>query len=264
MHIAFIDTESGRGKLFARLFDYDWDQIEGDYNPIKYINMIHAAEKAQDANGQPLYGPIIIDSLTHAWSDAGGVLDLVNNSGAKNTYTDGWGKIGTPAQRNLMTAIITSPNPIICTMRSKMDYVIEENERGKKVPRAVGLKPEQRDGVVYEFDLVLSINADHTAVVVKCPPIEGLANSTIQAKNYELFANTIMVWMDEGAQEEPYPKDWKELGERLATEELKAKARELFRGGASIRDTWAAMKTAHDAANNYMSEPVPVAGGIQA
>ncbi len=39
-------------------------------------------------------------------------------------------------------------------MRVKTEWVVERDEKGRNVPRAVGLQPIMRDGIEYEFDVV--------------------------------------------------------------------------------------------------------------
>ena len=45
-------------------------------------------------------------------------------------------------------------------MRTKQDYVLNE-KNGKMVPEKVGLKAMQRDGMDYEFTVVLDIDLKH-------------------------------------------------------------------------------------------------------
>ena len=52
-------------------------------------------------------------------------------------------------------------------MRSKMDYIVTEDERGKKKPQKVGLAPIQRDDTQYKFDIVLDIERNHVATASK-------------------------------------------------------------------------------------------------
>jgi len=66
--IAMIDTENGSGDLYADLGEYDVLPIKSPFTTDKYIEGIKAAEKAG-------YSTIIIDSLSHAWSGEGGLLD---------------------------------------------------------------------------------------------------------------------------------------------------------------------------------------------
>lgn len=56
---------------------------------------------------------------------------------------------------------------VICTMRSKTDFVLTE-EKGKQVPKKVGLAPVQREGFDYEMTVVLDIDRDtHMALTSK-------------------------------------------------------------------------------------------------
>ncbi len=153
--IAMIDTEHGSGELYAHLADYDVVTLNAPYSPERYIECIKAAEKAG-------YTVLIIDSLTHAWSGEGGVLEMVDKvsktSRTGNSYT-AWRDV-TPWHNKLVEAILTSNLHIITTMRTKTEYVIETNEKGKTTPRKVGMAPVQRDGMEYEFTAVLDLSLD--------------------------------------------------------------------------------------------------------
>ena len=160
--IAMIDTENGSGDLYAGLCDYDIAPLSAPYDPRKYIETIHEAEKAG-------YDIIIIDSLSHAWNGQGGVLDLqskvAETSKSANSYV-AWGKV-TPIHNALIETILASPSHIIATMRSKTEYVQNRNERGYTEIRKVGLAPVQRDGMEYEFGTVFDLTPEHTASVSK-------------------------------------------------------------------------------------------------
>jgi hypothetical protein len=52
-------------------------------------------------------------------------------------------------------------------MRSKQDYILEINEKGKQAPKKVGMAPIQRDGMEYEFTTVFDLAMDHNAAVSK-------------------------------------------------------------------------------------------------
>lgn len=156
--IAMIDTESGRGELYGEDFDYDVMQLGAPYTPAKYI----AAIKEAEALG---YDILIIDSLSHAWVGEGGVLSMVDKVEG-NKFTNGW-KIATPKQNALVDAIIHSKLHVIFTMRTKSEYVLETDNKGKQVPKKVGMAPVQRDGLEYECTFYLEMYADHTAYISK-------------------------------------------------------------------------------------------------
>jgi hypothetical protein len=59
--------------------------------------------------------------------------------------------------------MLGSPAHIIATMRTKTEYVVEKDDRGKNSVRKLGLSPVQRDGVEYEFTLVMDVAENHFA-----------------------------------------------------------------------------------------------------
>ncbi len=159
--IALIDTENGSGDLYSSLGDYDVGSITAPYTVQKYISAIHEAEQSG-------YEVIIIDSLSHAWSGEGGLLDMhgaFSASGKGNSYT-AWRQV-TPLHNKLIEAMLSSPCHVIATMRSKTDYIQVENERGKTEIKKVGLAPVQRDGMDYEFGTVFDIGINHSVTVSK-------------------------------------------------------------------------------------------------
>lgn len=82
-----------------------------------------------------------------------------------NSYTN-WANAGNKFE-NVLQAVLSSKMHIICCMRSKMDYAIDTDEKGKKSIRKVGLAPIMRDGIEFEFSLVLDLDMNHKAVASK-------------------------------------------------------------------------------------------------
>lgn len=159
--VGVIDTEHGSADLYADLGDYDIIGIEAPYTVPKYLQAIKAFEAAG-------YTTIIIDSLTHAWAGDGGLLDKqgkIADSGKANGFA-AWRTI-TPEHNALVEAMLKSPCHIIATMRSKQEYVLETNEKGKQTPKKVGLAPVQRDGMEYEFTIMLDVDMNHIASASK-------------------------------------------------------------------------------------------------
>jgi len=188
--VGLIDTEHGSGDLYAHLGDYDVIQLEAPYIVNKYLQAIKAFEDAG-------YGVIIIDSLTHAWAGDGGLLDKQGKAAdrLKNSYT-AWREV-TPDHNALVDAILQSSCHVIATMRSKTEYVLEEGNNGKKVPRKVGMAPVQRDGMEYEFTVFLDVTHDHTASASK--DRTGLFDGQY-FKISEDTGATLLQWLDSGAE----------------------------------------------------------------
>lgn len=158
--VAFIDTENGSASLYSDRFDFDVLEIEPPYSNDKYLSALQSAVEAK-------YDVVIVDSLTHQWAGEGGLLNKKEQMDARggNSYTN-WAKM-TPEHEKFKAAILHSDIHVIGTMRSKMDYVMETNDKGKQAPKKVGLAPIQRDGMEYEFTTVFDIAMNHEAEVSK-------------------------------------------------------------------------------------------------
>lgn len=216
--IGVIDTENRSAAYYAptpgqlagaepveRLNHWDPPYVFGHmpwlppFDPIRLTQVIQAAgqELGED-------GCLVIDSFSHFWEGEGGTLDLVDNAASRsyggNRFA-GW-KEGTPAQRALLDAIIHAPCHVICCMRSKMDWVLEEDDSGGRrttKPKKVGLKPIQRDGVEYEFTVVADMDLEHRLTVTKsrCSLIaDAVATKGRSAEPAQLFAS----WLDSGVE----------------------------------------------------------------
>ena len=190
--ILMIDTERGSGDLYADLFDYDIITLTPPYKPERYAEAIRMGEEAG-------YDTIIIDSLSHAWSDEGGLLDQADKLGkaAKNSYTV-WADL-TPQHRMLVGAMLNSPAHIIATTRSKQAYELEEytDSRGNKKTRPVklGMAPVQREGMEYEFTIFFDIDQAHNARASK--DRTNLFKDEIFTPD-EKIGNRILAWLNSG------------------------------------------------------------------
>lgn len=189
--IAVIDTERGSASKYAGRFEFDVLDMQPPFSPAAYVNAIKAAEAAG-------YDILVIDSLTHAWSGTGGALEMVDDaakrSGSGNSYV-AWRNV-TPQHNALIDAITFSRCHIIATMRSKTEYVIEKDEKGKSAPRKVGMSPVQRDGMEYEFDIVAEMNVENEMVVQKSR-CEALSGKVIAKPNGQV-AGTLRAWLTDG------------------------------------------------------------------
>jgi hypothetical protein len=169
--IAVLDTEHRSAEKYSDIVPFDVDYLTDNCSPERYIQAIKEAEQAG-------YDVLIIDSLTGAWAGEGGALEMVDNAAKRsksgNSYT-AWRDI-TPLHNKMINAILASKLHIIATMRSKTEYVMEENANGKKTPRKIGMAPIQREGMDYEFDVVCEIDTDHNCIVGKtrCAAIDGM------------------------------------------------------------------------------------------
>lgn len=166
--VALVDTEHGSASKYADIYDFDVAEMNSPYHPNKFIRAIE--EAASEG-----YDIVILDSLSHAWSGPGGVLEIVDIAKKKyrgNKYA-AWLE-GTPLQNDLTEAILVADIHFIGTMRSKQNYILVE-ENGKQCPKKVGMAPVQREGFEYEFDVFLDMDIENNAIVSKtrCPALNG-------------------------------------------------------------------------------------------
>ncbi len=191
--IGILDTENRSARRYAKMFGKRFQSLElSTFSPKDYIEAIHAAEAAG-------IEVLVIDSLSHAWMGKGGVLEMVDQSarrqsrgGSPNSFS-GWREV-TPEHNKLVDALVHAQLHLIVTMRVKTEYVIEKDDKGKSVPRKVGLAPVQRDGLEYEFDIVGDLSAEHDLLIAKsrCP---ALSDAIIQRPGVEL-ARSLRAWLE--------------------------------------------------------------------
>lgn len=159
--VAVIDTENGSASLYSDKFQFDVLELAPPFSTEKYIEAIKGAEKAG-------YDVILIDSISHAWAGEGGLLEQkeqLDSRGRGNSYTN-WADI-TKKHEKFKSALLQADIHLIATMRSKQDYVLQADEKGKQSPKKVGLAPIQRDGMEYEFTTVFDIAMNHEAEASK-------------------------------------------------------------------------------------------------
>jgi len=157
--IVVIDTESGRGELYAHLGEYSIVRLGAPYSPERYIEYVKACEDAG-------FSVIIIDSMSHEWESAGGCLEI-NEMIAQarfrgNSFT-AWSETK-PRHRKFIETLINSPAHIIATSRTKIEMVMTDDKKVKKV----GLKEIQMEGTEYEWTVNFTIDREkHLATVGK-------------------------------------------------------------------------------------------------
>lgn len=190
--VAVIDSENRSAAKYQgetwddNLFDFDVIELNGDFSPSTYQSLIEEAANLR-------YDVVVVDSLSHAWL---GTLDLVDKKTKKNAFTEGWREVS-PMHNQLIDAIVRCPIHVICTMRSKVEYVMEINERGQSIPRKKGMAPVQRAGVEYEFDIVADVDQDHILKVdgSRCGAIDGKCAT----KPGAAYMQPIIHWLERGS-----------------------------------------------------------------
>lgn len=195
--IAVLDTERGSASLYANLVDFDVVELGPPYTPERFTEVVNAAEKSG-------YDTLILDSITHEWKGAGGVLqiveDLARSKFRGNSYA-AWNE-GTPRHQKFIDSMLHSNMHIICTMRSKAVYV-ESERNGKKALTKEAAAPEQRDGLEYEFTAVLDIHREGNLALASKDRTNLFKDPLVIT---EQVGVDLLEWLEQGA-DAPPPKD---------------------------------------------------------
>lgn len=183
--IAVIDTENYSASLYAHLGPFSVVNLSQPFSPEKYIEAIKLCEESG-------FRVIVIDSISHEWEGTGGILET--HSGMQGNSFTNWGKL-TPRHNSFVQAILQSPVHIVGTIRSKQDYVISE-KNGKHVPEKIGLKGVTREGMDYEFTIVLEVDIKHNATTSK--DRTGLFMDQPEFKITSQIGEKVLAWCNEG------------------------------------------------------------------
>ena len=203
--VAVIDTEKESADGYEGLNDWRWASFKpASYEPEILIEALAAAAAAG-------FGCVVIDSLSHFWMGTGGLLEQVDNSTKRsrssNSFSSGWKEVR-PVERRMVDAITGYPGHVIVTMRTKTEWVVQENERGKKEPKKIGTKPEQREGIEYEFSVVTDLDVDNVLTVTKTrvPPLKR----AVVAEPGPEVAQKILDWLNDGGDALPSVTDYRD------------------------------------------------------
>jgi hypothetical protein len=232
--IAVIDTERGSASLYSGAGGLEFDVMELEtYEVERFLAAITAAVDGG-------YSVLVIDSLSHAWAGKGGILEFVDKAGKRNQSGGNFGawRDATPRHNQLVDAILGAPLHVICTLRSKVEYVVE-NVGGRNTVRKVGMQPVQRDGLEYEFTLVGDVTQDHDLVVTKTRAA-WLKDAVIREAGEDL-GRQLAAWLADGISAPgpvavaPQPAKAVNTAQAPAAEPLPAQIRAYIASAANVR-----------------------------
>lgn len=188
--LAVVDTERRSARKYADRFAFQWLGLS-TFHPDDLVRAtIAAAEQG--------VGTLIVDTGSAFWSGADGMRDHVDR--AQSSF-EGW-RLMRPVERRMMDALFGFPGHVIVTLRTKTEYLVETDANGRIKPTRVGTKPDQREGLEHEFDVVLDM-ADHgeRAAVSKtrCPELAGRTFAHPGADVGEI----VQAWLDRDAVGQP-------------------------------------------------------------
>jgi hypothetical protein len=206
--ICVIDTERESSTKYAGQFDpeqpigsrlYDFDILPAypPYSPERYIGWLREAE----AEG---YTVVIIDQISHEWDGPGGCLAIVNEAQASVTSRKdsfrAWADV-TPRHQAFIDAFNNSGAHIICTMRARTKHEVVKESGSNKVGeiRKIGVRPQQRKGVEYEFDGSARMQKNGRDHVFICDGsrCDALSNETIVNPDFRV-GHILASWLTQG------------------------------------------------------------------
>lgn len=164
--VGFIDTENGSAELFIGLKLFTEDTVgsfkyiplmeEDGYSPENYKACIDALIREGCTS-------IVIDSMTHAWSRTGGILDTVSDLEENNKSVNkfnAWGQKKVVNNQNILLEMIRNDKVhLITTVRTKEKFSVETGADGKTKIVSLGEQQIMKDGIKFEPDLVLTMLA---------------------------------------------------------------------------------------------------------
>jgi hypothetical protein len=185
--IVMLDTESGRGSLYADVIPggYEVMEMSESFSPSNYIAAIQAVEKSGAS-------VLVIDSGSHEWEGLDGVTDMAmkisQGRAAKwNKEWDGVVQFGDWKQpkmehQKFMLAMLQSPLPIIVCLRAKRKShqtkgtkemadagIIEQRNIGKSmVLKDEFSSPIQAEDFIFEMMAHAEILQNHSIILTKC------------------------------------------------------------------------------------------------
>jgi len=188
--IAVIDTERRTAIKYSDRFEFD--VIDDIFAPEinEYVDIISLAVD---------YDILILDSITHVWRELVTEVDKIARAKFGGNTWAAWSE-GNPKQHKLVNAILEFPGHVIATIRSKTEWSITQDDRGKNKPTRIGLAPEQGKGIEYEFDLLMELTTDHLANVIK--DRTGKYQDKMIEKPGEEFGKELNDWLSTGESRE--------------------------------------------------------------
>jgi hypothetical protein len=188
--IFVADTENDRACLEAGkpgIPDFFVTPILPPFRPETFMNVM---ENALNEGARVL----ILDTLSHEWEGEGGILEQKEALEAAKPNANPWSHWSQimPAHNRMKNKILAYPIHLIVTLRTKTEWVVHERR-----PVKVGLRPLQKEGIEYDFILVLNMDQEsHTAQISKDSTslFDGKGEFIPDQKTGE----TILEWMNQG------------------------------------------------------------------
>lgn len=158
--IGFLDTETGRGRLYASVTPYDYGELIPPFSPARHILAISAFER----HGCDC---LILDTASHEWEGVGGCHDL-----AEASKKQGLLKWAVPKQQHkrFVNRLLMSRMHIITCLRAREKFVqATDPETGRDKICSAGWHEIQERNFIFEQTVSVLLLPGGRKVVTKCP-----------------------------------------------------------------------------------------------
>ena len=178
--VVMIDTEAGRGALYADVIPSGYEVIDLDppFTPDRYIEAITAAEKA----GADC---IVIDSISHEWEGQGGIADMVQaielRTGRPGLHC--WKEPKMAHQKMVLNLLGSKTNVIVCLRAKRKSKQVKDPQTGKSaIIKDEFFTPKQDGDFIFEMTVHAEVQADHTLRVTKVshPALEAVFKTGVK------------------------------------------------------------------------------------
>ncbi|RPI55891.1 MAG: hypothetical protein EHM49_01365 [Deltaproteobacteria bacterium] len=163
---AVIDTEAGRAKHYAEIFNFDHGDLKPPFRPNTYAEAIRVADEAG-------YKAIIVDSFSHEWAGEGGILDWQEEELTRMAGNDyqkreackmaSWVKPKMGHKQMVQRLLQVRATLILC-FRADDKVAMEKNEQGKLVVVSKGWQPICSKEMPYELTVSFLLTPDRPGV----------------------------------------------------------------------------------------------------
>jgi hypothetical protein len=206
--IGFLDTENGRGSMYADSpgivaaipQGYDSGELTAPFSPARYIEAIDAFERAG-------YNVLVIDSGSHEWEGQGGCSDIAEADKGR------WNKAKLANKRYVTRLLNSSMHIIVCLRARDKSKIIDKRDSpdGKEHIIPLGILPISEKNFPYEMMLSFAVEeGTHLATGVKVPEqFEGFFGSVEHPKPKRLTkadGEAIRAWNIGAPQFDPHEK----------------------------------------------------------
>lgn len=188
-----LDTEGGeRGRMYFDAIEggYMYGSLTPPFTPERYMEALHDFAEAGVTT-------LTVDSVSHAWFAAGGVLDMVENATEKNDMAK-WAK---PKRRlgKLSGQWLSCGLHLILCSRGKQPMVEGTDERGRKIYVPGPIIPVQEKSLRFDMTIMALMLGDGRFTTArefggKCPGALRPVFSNHETMNEEM-GKQLIAWI---------------------------------------------------------------------